>query len=530
MSHRMRVTRRRALGVLGGTATAVLLAACGGESGRSAGSTGGAQAVTTTGAPAVAAPRERKSLTFVDAFEPKSYVEAGSGHAGGLFAVREGIGEGLVRISFEAKFEPALAAAWEQPDEVTWRFTVRPGVTFHSGQPVTAEAAVFALTALAQSKAAPTALKGATIQDGGGAIVIKTPEPVPYMTAVVADGAATIFDRATLLGDPATTLPVSTGPFRITAFRPGDRRVLEANDAYWGGKPGVSGVQYLFVPEAQTRANQLKTGAADIMRVVNPPDVPALRASPDIQVLTQPLTRVRLLYLTLTKRPMSDLRVRQAIAHAIERQPIVDSVLEGLSTTQVTLFRSDMPWGQDLKGLPYDPNRARMLLEQAGYTAQNPLSITLTTYPSRPELPDIAQVLQQQLKRVGIDLKIQIVDSTVLEPAAKRGELDMTLIARNPLFLYDPQVAFETDYLSGGSYNLSVYSALDDRIKAASRITDANRRYQIYREMEKKIIEEDVATIVLNSYIQIDATRKNISGYRPHPNDTIALTAAIVKS
>lgn len=520
------ISRRRTLAVLGGgTGTAAFLAACGGGDKKDSTTTGAVQGTT-----AVAPPRERKALTFVDGFEPKSYVEAGSGHAGGLFAVREGIGEGLVRISFDAKFEPALASAWEQPDETTWRFALRPNVTFHSGAPVTAESAVFALTALAGSKAAPAALKGATIQDTGGSVTIRTPEPVPYMTAIVADGGATIFDRATLSGDPATTLPVSTGPFKITAFRPGDRRTLEAYDAYWGGRPGVSGVQYLFVPEAQTRANQLRTGAADIARVINPPDVPALRSNPDLQVLTQPLTRVRLLFLTTTKRPMSDLRVRQAIAHAIERQPIVDSVLEGLSTTQASLFRKDMPWGQDLRGLPYDPNRSRALLEQAGYTAQNPLSITLTTYPARPELPDIAQVLQQQLRRVGIELKIQIQDSAVLEPTAKRGELDMTLIARNPLFLYDPQVAFESDYQSGGSYNLSVYSGLDDRIKAASRVTDTRRRYQIYQEMERKIIEEDVATIVLNSYIQIDAARKSISGYRPHPNDTIALTAAIVKS
>ena|GEM_PF-1790117 len=516
-------SRRRTLALIGGTAAA-LAAACGGsdEKNTSSAPASGSAAAKATVAP----PKERKTLTFVDGFEPKSYVEGG-----GLFALREGVTDGLVRINFESKFEPALASGWEQPDETAWRFALRPNLTFHNGAPVNGEAVSFILNQLAASKGVIGAFKGATTTDtGAGGVVVKTTALVPFMPAVLADGTAAIFDKSMFNGDPATALPIGTGPFKVTSFRPGDRRVMEAFDAHWGGRPGVSGVQYLFIPEAQTRANQLKTGSADIMRLVNPPDIAGLKSNAELQVLTQPLTRVRALYLNMVKRPTSDIRVRQAIAHAIERQVIVDTVLEGQSNVQTSLFRKDLPWGQDLKGLPYDPNRAKTLLEQAGYTAQNPLSITLTTYPTRAELPDLAQVLQQQLKKVGIDCKIAVQDSTVLEPAARRGDLDLTLIARNPLFLFDPQSIFESDYMVGGSYNLSVYSGLDDRIKAAATIADTQKRYDAYRAMEKKLIEEDVNTVVLNSYIQIDATRKTVSGYRPHPTDAIALTAAILKS
>lgn len=529
------ISRRRTLGVAGaGAGAALFAAACGNDAEESPSS--GSQATAAGGsapgaAATVAAPRERKALTFADGFEPKSYVENG-GHSGGVFSIREGIGEGLFRVNFESKFEPALATGAEQIDETTWRIAVRPNVTFHNGQPVNGEAVAYTLNALAADKAASSAFKGATASAAdANNVTVKTQGLVPYMQAILADGLAVVYERGSLAGDPATSLPSGTGPFKLTAFRPGDRRVLEPNDAYWGGSPGVGTVQYLFIPEAQTRANQMRTGSVDIARLINPPDVPALKSNNDVQVLTQPLPRVRVLYLNMTKRPTSDLRVRQAIAHAVERQPIIDTVLEGQSSIQTSLFRKELPWGQDLKGLAYDPNRAKALLEQAGYTAQNPLSLTLTTYSARAELPDLAQVLQQQFKKANIDAKLNVVqDNAIWEAAAKRGELEMLLVARNPLFLLDPQSIFETDYTRDGSYNITTYSGVEDQIKAAGSTADTQRRYAIYRQLEKKIIEDDVNTIVLNSYIQIDATRKNISGYRPHPTDAIALNAGVVKT
>lgn len=531
-----RWSRRRTLGIAGAGAGATLFAAaCGNDSEESP--SGGSQATAASGGSApgaaatVAAPRERKALTFADGFEPKSYVENG-GHSGGVFSIREGIGEGLFRVNFESKFEPALATGAEQIDETTWRIAVRPNVTFHNGQPVNGEAVAYTLNTLAADKAVSAAFRGATASAAdANNVTVKTQGLVPYMQAILADGLAVVYERGSLAGDPATSLPSGTGPFKLTAFRPGDRRVLEPNDAYWGGRPGVGTVQYLLIPEAQTRANQMRTGSVDIARLINPPDVPALKSNNDVQVLTQPLPRLRALYLNMTKRPTSDLRVRQAIAHAIERQPIIDTVLEGQSSIQTSLFRKELPWGQDLKGLAYDPNRAKALLEQAGYTAQNPLALTLVTYSSRAELPDLAQVLQQQFKKVNIDAKLQVEkDNTVWEPAAKRGEIEMLLVARNPLFLLDPQSIFESDYTPAGSYYISTYTGIDEQVAAAGRTADTQRRYAIYRQLEKKIIEDDVNTIVLNSYIQIDATRKNISGYRPHPTDAIALNAGVVKA
>lgn len=132
--------------------------------------------------------------------------------------------------------------------------------------------------------------------------------------------------------------------------------------------------------------------------------------------------------------------------------------------------------------------------------------------------------------RVGMDIKISIQEVTVIESTAFKGEHDLVLMARNPLFLYDPQGAFESDYASSGSYNISRYNRLDEKIKAVATIGDTGARYEQCRQMERQIVEEDVATIALSSYLQIDAVRKGVTGYQPHPVDHIALTERIEKA
>lgn len=469
-----------------------------------------------------------KTLVFADTFEPKSYSDPGAG----IFMIREGIGQGLVQVGFDSAFEPALATEWTPVDDTTWHIKLRSGVRFHNGSTLDAEAVKFSLERLAKAKEAPRAFQGATVAaEGTGAVRITTTGPVPFMPAILADGVAVILERTSYGPDGKVSQPIGTGPFMLADFRPGDRRVLQAFAGYWGGRPKLAEVQYLYVPQAQTRANMVRTGEADVARVVSPADVPALKGTPNVQVRSVSLPRVRALYPNLRKAPTSDLKVRQALAHLVDREAVVHGALEGQGAPQAALFRPDYPWGNPaMKGLPLDVERAKALLTAAGYGASKPLTLTLLSYSSRPELPAVAQVLQQQFAKAGVKCQISIQDSTVVESAALKGEHDLVLLARNPLFLFDPQATFETDYASSGSYNLCRYGALDEAIKSAGTITDQARRYDQYRQMEKRIIEDDVATIVITSYLQLDAVRGKVAGYRPHPTDAIALTEQIDKA
>lgn len=512
---RRRYNRRLVLAGAGASALAALGVACGDSNGPGA-------AQSPSGSKAA----DRKKITVVDAFEPANYFDAG----GGLYAIREGVAEGLVRVSFDTKLEGALASQWEQPDPTTWHATLRQGVVFQDGQPLTPDVAAFSLERLAEANWAPGGFGGAQVTAEPDGITIKTADPVPFMPAILADGTAIVLTPQSFEGDSAATLPVGTGPFKLTLFRPHDHREMTAFDGHWAGAPGVSAVSYLVVPDAQTRVNQVRTGQADINRIVNPPDVPTLQSDKAVNVLTQSLPRFRGLFLNTQKPPLNDPRVRQALAAAVDRKAIVDSVLEGLSEVQTALFRQDFPWANPaFAGIGEDPATAKSLLAAAGYTDDRPLAFELWTYSSRPELPDIAQVIQQQLAAVGVKVNVQVRDIAVMEQEAFAGRVDMTLVGRNPLFLLDPQSFYESDFLSTGSYNFARYGALDAEIKAAATIIDTDARYDRYRAFEQRIINEDAAVIVLNSYLQIDATAANISGYRPHPTDAIALTPAIAK-
>lgn len=471
--------------------------------------------------------RQTKRLVYADPFEPRAIGDFGSNYVW----LREGIGQGLVWVDFSSTFQPWLAERWEMLDERTWRFHLRAGVRFHNGNLLDADTVAFNLNRLAGLKAAASAFQGATTTaESPDTVRIQTLRPAPYLLAVLASNQAMIFDRAAFAADGTQTEVIGTGPYRLVEFRPGDRRILAAHTAYWGGAPDVEEIHALFVVQGQTRVNLIRTGDADIIRVINPTDLPSLQRNPEVEVLTALQPRLRLLYPNVAKGPTSDLRVRQALALAVDREAISEGALEGEPSVQASLFRPTDPWGNPaLKGLPFDPDRARSLLAEAGYGPGQPLSFTLQTYASRPELPGIAQVLQAQFADVGINCQLSIQDSSVVEAAGLRGEHDLLLISRLPLFLYDPQLALESDYTSTGSYNLSRYSAQDEAIAAAGTIADDAVRFDRVREIERRIVEEDVATIVLAASLQVDAVRRGVTGYQPHPTEQIALTERIRK-
>jgi peptide/nickel transport system substrate-binding protein len=376
-------------------------------------------------------------------------------------------------------------------------------------------------------------VQGATVTvDGPNSGRIQTTKPVPYLPALLADSAASILTAASYGSDGAITQPVGTGPFKFVSWSPGDRVVLQSHDAYWRGAPKIQSVQYRFVPQAQTRGNLLRTGEADITNVIAATDVPALKTAPGVTVMTNPDPRFRAAYINTQNGPTSDVRVRQALAHATDRDVIVNTLLQNQGTVQAAIFRSEYPWSNPaIKGLPLDPERAKSLLADAGFGTSNPLSITILTYNARPELPLIAQVLQQQWATVGVNCQISIQESAAIETIAfKQGTHNIALYSRSPLLVYDPQVIYETDFTSTGSYNLSRYSAQDAKIKAAGSMTDTNARYDQYRQIEQQIIEGDVALVVISGYVDIDGVHSGVTGYQQHPTQLLALTEMIDKA
>lgn len=511
--------RRAFLGVAGGAVAGGILQAC------TPGTSTPVATAGTTAAPATTS-TVPKTLTVADPFENATY----DGIQGQLYLLRQGIGETLVSINSDRKIEPTLATALEPVDATTWRFTVRSGVRFHNGNTLDSQSVKASLERFGASKDAPTALQGMTVVvDGPSGGRIRTKATVASLPALLTGAPATILDESSFNASGSVLRPVGTGPYKMIDYKSGDRRVLQSHEAYWRGTPKIRDVQYRFVPNGQTRANLVRTGEVDIARTISPADAATLKTAQGVRLLSVPLARVRILYLNSERGPTADLRVRQALAHATDRDVIVRTVLENDGTPQPTLFRPEYPWGDaTIKGLPFDRDRAKALLADAGYGPSKPLDLTLYTHNMRAELPLIAQVLQQQYAAVGANIKIEVQVLNVIESIAlQQGTHNLVLFSRNPLITFDPQPILESDYSGAGSYNLSRYKGADDLISRAATTADTTSRYGLYRQIERRIIEQDVSTIAISAHIQLDAVREGIAGYNPDPSDLAVLTAGI---
>ncbi len=331
----------------------------------------------------------------------------------------------LMNRDAEGSLVPGLATAWTRLAPDVWRLTIREGVRFHDGSPLTA-ADVAATLSYALDPANRSGLR-AQLQpllraeaDGAGAVLLHTAGPSALLPEIIA--AAPILPAAQLT-DPAApfrTQPIGSGPWRLAEWRQGERLVFVATGQHWRlPAPGYPRVTVRAVPEASTRVADLLSGGAGIAADI-PPALAARVARGGTRLLAQPGARTNYLSF-LFRPPFDDARVRQAVHHAIDRQAYVDTLWGGDLAEPATGAVSRRIGGY-VPAFPlgdYDPARARALLQQAGLRL--PVSVEFDAPPT--ELV-AAQVLQAQLNAAGFDVRINPVES----PAAM---LDPQRLARS---------------------------------------------------------------------------------------------------
>lgn len=284
--------------------------------------------------------------------------------------------DGLVALSGDmSEITPALATSWEQIDNQTWSFTLREGVQFHNGEPFTAEAVKYSIERLLD----PNAVRFNTDYQQIGEVeviddthvVIHTLTPDPNFLAKLASLHMVPPEYTSSISEEEFSAnPVGTGPYRFVEWTLGQRLVLEANDDYWGGRPTVDRLVFRPIPEASTRLAELQAGTVDIIVGLNYDAIPLVEADPNLRAEANTGRRTVFMHMDLFVgiEPLHDVRVRQAMSYAIDRQLLIDAVLNGYGTPLATIFRPDMAgYTPDFQPYPYDPERARELLAEAGY-------------------------------------------------------------------------------------------------------------------------------------------------------------------
>jgi ABC-type transport system substrate-binding protein len=395
---------------------------------------------------------------------------------------------------------PGLAEHWEIPDAKTYVFHLHRGVKFHDGRPLTSRDVKWTFDSLLQGKirstkaAAYRPIESIAAPDDA-TVIFHLKEPFATLLWNLSEGAIGIVPDGSL--DEISRQPIGSGPFRFVSAETDREVILERNPDYWKSKPKLDRVRFMVVPDTTTRALELRKGSADAaINALTPDMVPTLQREPDLRVLRAPGTIVAYLAFNLRDPILRDQRVRQAIAYAIDRRPLIEYILRGFAQPALSIL-PPQSWAYDanVPTYPYNPERARELLDEAGYKPVRGVRFHIQMKTSTEESTRLlAAVFQQQLRDVGIALDIRTFESATFLADIQKGLFQfysLRWIGGNQ----DPDM-FEYVYHSRkfppNGANRSFYRSarIDALIDQARSEIDQGTRKKLYAEVQQILAEE----------------------------------------
>jgi len=450
--------------------------------------------------------------------------------------MRIGCTESLAAVDYEGRIVPELAESWQvAEDGVTWTFTLRRGVMFHNGEPLTADLVAEHYRRIRKGKSPLAKAPIASIEARDArTLVIKTQSPFAPLPAYLAHYDSGILHPASFNGEGKVTRPIGTGPFRYTGRKGNQELYFERSEGWWGKpRPVLNKVVYRKIPDGQTRALLAESGQVNMARILGPAAIESIEASGRMKVYIEDIARTRLLVMNLTKPPFDDARVRRAINYAIDREALVRYVLGGVGRPAVGLFPPSFIWApKDIQGYPYDPEKARALLAEAGWKQKDAdgvlmkdgkrFEVEYLAYASRPMLPPLSEAIQAQLGKLGIKVHIKVGEPAAIPQAYRADTLQMAIVGRGLYFVPDPDFNLSADYHSAAhsAWNSKGYAnpRVDALLEKGRSTFDEAERVRLYREAQRLILADSPA-IWLNHYVNIIAVDKRYRGYRPHPSE-----------
>jgi peptide/nickel transport system substrate-binding protein len=462
----------------------------------------------------------------------------------------------LTRIKPDLTIEPSLAESWDiSEDGTVYTFHIRQGVTFHDGSPLTADDVAFTYTRLldpatgSQSTATLISIKGAQALASAGAAGEGTPTPTDSQAAIdaakaalgikaidpatleitleapdasfltsISDGSALIYSKAFVEANDndVTQVVNGTGPFKLDEYIPNTSIKASRFDGYWeAGLPYFDGLEMTIAAEDTARTGLIVQGAADYIEYAPLRDVDTLKQNQDLKLYGESNTNIRFLGFNLTREPFNKLEVRQAIAKVVDRTPMIESCVFGHGTAVATVFPPDFWAALDVQPEAPDIEGAKQLMATAGYA--DGFKTTMTSWSEYSFLSNAAIVLQEQLKQIGIEAEMNLLDAgTMIQTVYIDNDFDMAVTGTSGYV--DPHGLMVENFLTGSSGNFVGYSnsQVDDLIKQGQVETDTEKRADIYRQIQQVLIQDQpwVDFFVQN---QFEALKKNIYGFEHIP-------------
>lgn len=457
---------------------------------------------------------------------------------GESFKVTQNLFETLLNFGEQnTTIHPGLAKEWQVSDDgLTYTFQLQEGVKFHDGTDFNAEAVVKNINRWkggteedfyyfnSMFKAEGTDVIADVKADGDYTVVFTLSRPqAPFLKNLAMSpfgiASPTAFEAA---GDKFGDNPVGTGPFKFTEWKRNDSITIEKNADYWQqGLPKLDKVIFRSIPDNSARLNALTAGDIDLADGINPSDGKTVEGNADLQLIERPSMNIGYLGLTNTRPPFDNKLVRQAVNYAIDKQAIVDAFFEGRAQVAANPMPSSISgYNEAIEPYPYDPEKAKSLLAEAGYDGKE---IELWAMPvPRPYMPDgakVAEVIQKNLEDVGIKSKIVTFEWATYLEKAKNGEADAFMLgwtgdngdADN--FIY---TLLDKDNIGSNNYAYYSNDEVHDLLIKAQSETDENVRNDLYKKAQE-IIHEDAPWVPLAHSTPLLAAKAGVKGFLPHP-------------
>lgn len=441
------------------------------------------------------------------------------------FQVLENVFDTLVGVGADTLPEPDLAKSWDvSEDGLTWTFHLREGVTFHNGRPLTADDVKYSLDRIMDpDEAAAPAWRMAAVESIEApdelTVLIHLHYPYPgLLTKVGGYKGMAIVARENVEDGTIVSNPIGSGPFAFVRFVPGDRVELARNEAYWmEDRPILDGIVYRVIPDETVRLTSLTTGEVDWIDGVPPARVDALRGRDDIVVGEAPGLDYWYLGVNLDHEALGDVRVRQAIAFAIDREELAEAALWDAAEANDGPIPPDSFWYTGYH--PYlgkeSMDKATELLEDAGWAGGFKADIMVST--QYPETIRVAEVMQAQLRPLGIELEIRVLEwGTWL---AEQGEGNFDTYFSGWIGNLDADDFFYAQHRTGEGFNFTGYSnpELDELLDRGRMEADEDERYAIYADVQRIIIDEAPYIYVYVPTV-VHAWQPYVQGYETRPD------------
>ncbi|MEM8823571.1 MAG: ABC transporter substrate-binding protein [Pseudomonadota bacterium] len=481
-----------------------------------------------------ALPAVAQDLTIAATFGPTAEVPDPREGYNGWMSNQMGVTETLMGIGYDLSLYPRLAEGIEQAGPTTWRVTLREGLSFHDGTPVTAQAAVDAISAISAAEGPGSNARVAALMDlaglsadGDRVIVFETNAPNAAFPFTLSDPGIAI------LGPSSDDFPINaTGPYIFQEAVPDQTYTVTANADYRQGAPGLDSVTFTTAPDPSAAALAFEAGEVDM--VVNYPEADFARIQgTGAQGFASPTARLYFYTANARSGPMANPLIRRAVSHAIDRQGIVDAVLEGVGGAAAdTIFPEDFAWTAET-ATPYDPAEAERLLAEAGAVKQGgiwmldgaPLEIDIVTYASRAPLPPTAALTQAFLQAIGVQANVRTGEYGAMNDAIAAEEADLFLQAWVTTPQGDPGAVLEMLIGTEGDSNAGGYSnaALDELLAGGRTQFEQAEREAIYDQVQE-IVAEEAPLIPVFHVSQVVVAVPELRGFQVHPTETYWIT------